>query len=152
MVMSTRFPNLPTLADERVKPNAPQKGVPAPIAKERKQKSKADQGKTFRDEVWARDGGKCRATGTPLLRSGTVDDTKLGEVDHSYLRSLAPERIYDTSNGLLLQKRLNRLRKARCVHAPEHHYFDYTGPENRALTQRFVWRDDDGKVTKETRG
>jgi hypothetical protein len=143
---------LPTLDECRQAPCAPQKGVPGPIAKERKEKSKVDRAKAFRDEVWARDGGRCRATGVPLVRSGTTDDQKLGEVDHSYLRSLAPERIYDTSNGILLQKRLNRLRKARCIHAPEHHYFDYTGPENRALPQTFTWRDDDGKITKQRIG
>jgi 5-methylcytosine-specific restriction endonuclease McrA len=144
--------DLPTLAECRVKPCAPPKGVPRQIAKERKQKSKDDQGKAFRDEVWARDQGRCRATGATLVRSGTVDDQKLGEVDHSIPRSLAPERLYDTSNGLLLQKRLNRLRKAACIHAPEHKYFDYTGPDNRALPQHFVWRDDEGKVVKERIG
>ncbi len=128
------------------------KGVPHQIVKDKKKQAKADRGKQLRDEVWARDQGRCRATGVPLLRSGTTDDTKLGEVDHSIPRSLAPERVYDTSNALLLQKRLNRLRKAACVNAPEFRYFNYEGPLNRALPQTFTWRDDNGHVTKTRKG
>lgn len=125
-----------------------QKGLPTPLAKKEKKKSKDEQAKAFRDEVWARDGGKSRATGKPLVRSGTTDWALLGEVDHSIPRSLAPERIYDTSNGLLLSKEENRLRKVACPKAPEHRMFDYTGPDNRALPQTFVWRDKDGKVIR----
>lgn len=141
--------DLPTLAELAQTRRAHPKGVPHQLVKERKTKAKADKGKAFRDAVWKRDEHRCRATGVPLLRSGTVDDTKLGEVDHSIPRSLAPEKVYDTKNGLLLQKRLNRLRKAACLHAPEYRYFDYSGPANRAKKQKFVWRNDDGKIVKE---
>lgn len=139
---------LPTLAEVQATQKAPSKGIPRQLAKEKADKAKADNGKAFRDEVWARDGGRCRATGVTLLRRGSMDPKQLGEVDHSYLRSLAPERIYDTSNGILLSKEENRLRKASCKHAPEFKYFDYSGPENRALPQTFVWRDDEGTITK----
>ncbi len=122
------------------------------LEKKAKQKSKDDQAKQFRSEVWKRDEGKSRATGKPLVKSGTTDWSKLGEVDHSIPRSLAPERIYDTSNGLLLSKEENRLRKVRCTQAPEFARFDYSGSDNRALPQDFVWRDDTGKVTKRTVG
>jgi 5-methylcytosine-specific restriction endonuclease McrA len=131
---------------------APQKGMPHQLVKKADDKKKADRGKAFRDEVWARDHGVCRATGRTLLRTGTTDWEKLGEVDHSVPRSLAPERIYDTSNGLLLTKSLNRLRKVPCPGAPEHRMFDYTGPENRALPQKFTWRATDGRITKESSG
>lgn len=147
-------PNLDALETlDNSRPKAcPKAGLPAPIAKKERQKSKEAQAATFRNEVWARDRGRCRATGKPLVRSGTLDWEKLGEVDHSIPRSLAPERIYDTSNGILLQKHLNRLRKGRCIHAPEFHYFDYEGPDNRALPQTFTWRDDNGKITKQRIG
>ncbi len=127
-------------------------GLPRPLEKKARQQSKDAQAKAFRAEVWARDQGRCRATGKPLLRSGTTDWSKLGEVDHSILRSLAPDRIYDTSNGLLLTKELNRLRKVICARAPEFKRFDYSGPDNRALPQVFVWRDDDGTITKTRKG
>lgn len=83
-----------------------------------------------------------------LLRTGSTDWQQLGEVDHSYLRSLAPELIYAPSNGILLTKWLNRLRKVSCPKAPEFKRFDYSGPDNRALPQTFVWRNDDGTITK----
>lgn len=127
--------------------------MPRQLVKKAERKSKADRGKAFRDEVWARDGGKCRATGKRLLRSGTVDWDELGEVDHAYLRSTSPDRIYDTSNGLLLTKSLNRLRKVVCREQPEFHVFDYSGPDNRALPQWFTWRDPvTGRITKEREG
>lgn len=127
----------------------PKTGLPTPLAKKARQKSKDEQAKQFRNEVWARDQGRCRATGKTLLRSGTTDWDALGEVDHSVPRSLAPDRLYDTSNGLLLMKTLNRLRKVACKNAPEFRVFDYSGPDNRALPQTFVWRDQDGTITKE---
>ena len=144
--------DLPTLAEMRAKPCAPAKGLPRQLAKKEAKKAKEDRGKAFRDEVWARDGGQCRATGKQLLRWGTTDWDLLGEVDHAYQRSTHPERIFDTSNGLLLTKALNRLRKVACPHAPEHKMFDYSGPENRALPQTFVWRDKTGKVIKRRKG
>lgn len=138
-------------ADRKGKP-IPKAGLPTPIAKEERRKAKDKTDKQFRNEVWARDQGKCRATGKKLVRSRSMDWKELGEVDHSIPRSLAPERIYDTSNGLLLQKLLNRLRKVVCKNAPEFKRFDYEGPDNRALPQRFIWRDDNGNITKERVG
>jgi len=126
--------------------------VPRVVAKEEKRKSREEQGKAFRDAVWTRDGGRCRATGDPLVRSGTTDAKQLGEVDHAIPRSLAPERIFDTSNGLLISKHLNRLRKVACPEAPEHRMFDYSGPDDRAKPQVFVWRDKSGKVIRRTKG
>lgn len=126
----------------------PKAGLPSPIAKKERAKSKEERGKAFRDEVWKLDEGRCRATGKPLVRSCTTDWERLGEVDHSIPRSLAPELIYEVSNGLLLQKYLNRLRKVACKNAPEFKRFDYTGPENRREKQTFVWRDENGRITK----
>ena len=145
--------DLPTLAEMQAHRRAPQKGVPHQIVKEEKKAAKAQNEDTFRKAVWKRDEGKCRATGKPLAKSGTTDWDKLGEVDHSVPRSLAPERIFDVSNGLLLSKRLNRLRKAVCVEQPEYRVFDYTGPDDRSLPQHFTWRDPrTGKITKQRIG
>jgi len=127
-------------------------GLPTVLAKKARKKSKEQQAKDFRDEVWARDKGKSRATGRKLVKSGTTDWAKLGEVDHSIPRSLAPERIYDVSNGILLSKEENRLRKVACVNAPEFKLFDYSGPDDRSLPQIFIWRDKDGKETKRRMG
>ena len=144
------FSDLKTLAEQAAARFGKPMPKPAPrvVTKEKDDKTKAEKGKTFRDAIWGRDKGCCRATGDPLLRSGTTDAKKLGEVDHAYPRSLAPERIYDVANGLLLSKYLNRLRKAVCPKAPEHRLFDYAGPEDRGKPQTFIWRDDTGKVTK----
>lgn len=144
--------SLGTLVDAQRERRAAPKGKPHQIVKQEKAQAKEDKAEKFRAAIWKRDEGRCRATGVSLVKSGTVDATRLGEVDHSIPRSLAPDRIYDTSNGLLLQKFLNRLRKAACLHAPEHRYFNYSGPDNRALQQTFVWRDDDGKITKTRKG
>lgn len=144
--------NLPTLDEMHATPRAQQKGLPPVLEKKARQKDKDARAKQFRNEIWARDGGTSRATGKPLVRSGTTDWARLGEVDHSIPRSLAPERIYDTSNGLLLSKEENRLRKVVCPRAPEFAMFDYSGPDTRALPQDFVWRNTDGQVTKRTKG
>lgn len=124
------------------------KPLPRQLVKEQKAQDKADKGDAFRKAVWKRDEGKCRATGVPLVKSGTTDWEKLGEVDHAYPRSTAPELIYVVGNGLLLQKRLNRLRKVACPKAPEFRMFSYTGPDDRSQPQTFIWRDEDGKETK----
>lgn len=105
----------------------------------------------FRAAVWARDKGRSRATGKPLVKQGLNWD-EIWEVDHAIPRSLAPERIYDIGNGLLLSKRENRLRKVACPEAPEYRMFEYAGPDDRSKPQRFVWRDRTGKITRETRG
>jgi hypothetical protein len=133
--------NLPTLAQMRAKPCAPQKGLPPVLEKKERKKSKEQQAEEFRAAVWKRDGGKSRATGKKLVKSGTTDWAHLGEVDHAIPRSIAPDRLYDVSNGLLLSKEENRLRKVACVETPEHRVFDYTGPDDRALPQTFTWRD-----------
>lgn len=145
---------VPTLAEvEALRRGKPlTKPEPRALSKPKADKAKADKGKAFRDEVWARDGGKSRATGKPLVRSGSINPDELGEVDHVINRSTAPERIYDTSNGILLSKRENRLKKAVCPRAPEHHLFEVDGPDNRALPQRFIWRDGDGKIIRKTEG
>lgn len=129
-----------------------QKPLPRVVTKPIKDKAKADKGKAFRDAVWDRDEGKSRATGKPLLRSGTVNPDELGEVDHVIDRSLAPDRIYDVGNGILLSKRENRLKKTPCPRAPEHRMFEVDGPDDRSQLQTFRWRNLDGKVIKETVG
>lgn len=128
---------------------------PDVVTKRTRRDAKKANAKTFRDAVWARDKSRCRATGVQLSRSGT-DPNAVGEVDHSIPRSLAPELIYDVSNGVLISRYLNRLRKAACAEAPEHRLFDYSpvdpGETDRGKPQRFVWRDRTGKITKERVG
>ncbi len=126
--------------------------VPNVITKEARRQAKKQNADTFRKAVWARDKGICRATGVKLAKSGTTDPHTLGEVDHSIPRSLAPDRIYDVTNGLLISKFLNRLRKVVCAEAPEHLMFDYSGPDDRGLPQTFTWRDRTGRITKQRVG
>lgn len=126
---------------------APQKGLPAVLVKEERKKSKEKQHAEFRAAVWARDKGICRATGVPLQKSG-LDDNRVGEVDHVINRSTAPDRVYDITNGILIAKRLNRLKKAACPESPEFHLFEISGPDDRGKPQTFIWRDVAGKVTK----
>lgn len=145
---SATIAGLPTLGELHQQRRAPQKGVPRQLVKQAEKKAKKVNDEQFRNAIWKRDKGRSRATGKPLVKSGTTDWAKLGEVDHGIPRSLAPERIYDLSNGLLLSKEENRLRKVACPEAPEFRMFDYTGPENRALDQKFTWRDKTGKITK----
>ena len=128
------------------------KPIPAILRKADEKKAKKKTDDEFRAEIWKRDGGKSRATGFPLVRGGTTDPHKLGEVDHSIPRSLAPDRIYDLGNALLLSKWENRARKVPCPRAPEFRLFDYAGPDDRRQLQRFVWRNADGKVIRETVG
>lgn len=122
------------------------------VTREKTRAAKKLNAKTMREAVWARDGGKCRATGVPLVKSGTTDDKKLGEVDHTLLRSTDPDKVYDPGNGVLLQKFLNRLRKAVCRNDPQYRMFDYVavneGDEDRGHDQKFIWRDENGTVTK----
>lgn len=128
------------------------KPLPAVVQKDKRAKAKKLTDWEFRARIWKLDGGKSRATGQPLVHGGTVDWKQLGEVDHSIPRSLAPDRIYDESNALLLSKWENRMRKVPCPRAPEFRMFDYTGPDDRRKLQTFVWRDEDGKVTRRTKG
>lgn len=65
-------------------------GLPVVLARKERQKTKDQLAKDFREAVWARDKGRSRATGRKLAKSGTTDWAKLGEVDHSIPRSLAP--------------------------------------------------------------
>ncbi len=141
---------LPYLTDQPGR--AVPKGIPPPLAKEARAAEKAERGEAFRAAVWKRDKGRSRATGKKLVKSGTTDWHQLGEVDHVIDRSLAPERIYDVSNGILLSKRENRLKKVACPRAPEFRMFSISGPDDRAKLQLFTWRDEDGHVTKEATG
>lgn len=139
-----------TLEDRRKERYAVSKDriVPNVIAKEEKRQSKEAKGKAFRNAVWARDKSICRATRKKLERSGT-NPHLVGEVDHVIDRSLAPERIYDVSNGILISKYLNRLKKVACVLAPEFRMFEITGPDDRGQPQKFTWREKDGTIKKE---
>lgn len=141
--------DLPVLGS--VRPNL-QKPIPHLLAKAEKQADKDALADAFRKAIWKRDGGRSRATGKLLAKSGTLSWDELGEVDHVIQRSLAPERIYDVGNGILLSKRENRLKKTPCPRAPECQMFEIEGPDDRGLPQIFRWRDKDGRVTKETVG
>lgn len=146
-VQRVKVSSLPTLAEMQAKRRATPKGVPHQIAKQREKKADVVKDDAFRLAIWNRDKGRSRATGKPLKKSGISWD-EIGEVDHAIPRSIAPDRIWDLGNALLLSKTENRLRKVSCIRAPEHKYFDYSGPDNRKKPQTFVWRDDDGKITK----
>lgn len=128
------------------------KPLPAMVTKKARQKQKLADDDAFRADIWKRDGGRSRATGKPLVKGGTMEWAQLGEVDHAIPRSLAPDRIYDRGNALLLSKEENRLRKIPCPRAPEFRMFDYTGPDDRRLPQTFTWRDNDGRVVKQRVG
>lgn len=128
------------------------KPLPHQLVKADAKKAKQVKDDAFRETIWDLDHGCSRATGHSLMRSGTIDWTKLGEVDHAIPRSLAPDRIWDFSNALLLSRAENRLRKVACPRAPEFRMFNYTGPDDRRQPQHFIWRDADGKVIKERTG
>lgn len=140
---------LPVLNHQKAR--AVPKGLPKALVKEERKKSKEKQDAEFRAAVWARDKSTCRATGTPLQKSG-LDWDKVGEIDHVINRSTAPDLVYAVTNGILISKKLNRLKKTACPEAPEHHMFEISGPEDRGKPQRFTWRDVTGKVTKVTHG
>lgn len=116
------------------------KPLPHAFAKEDRRKAKVAQGETFRRAVWERDRGRSRASGKPLARSGT-DYHKVGEVHHVIARSLAPDRIYEVGNGILLSKHEHLLAETTCPNAPELHLLDIEGAEDRGDPQRFIWRD-----------
>lgn len=144
------FGRLPTMADENAKPHAPAKGLPPVLEKKERKKAKQDKDDAFREDIWKLDKGRSRATGKKLVRSGTMEWDELGEVDHVINRSTAPDRVYDRSNGILLSKTENRLKKTACPLAPEFYMFSVEGPDDRRLPQIFTWRDKHGKVTKRT--
>jgi hypothetical protein len=83
------------------------KPMPHVLAKKETKKAKQLKDDAFRALIWKLDGGKSRATGKKLVRSGTTDWDQLGEVDHVINRSTAPDRIYDPENALLLSKAEN---------------------------------------------
>jgi len=132
--------------DQRKRATPKHEMKPAAVTKAEKRQSKEDRAEQFRNDVWARDKSRCRATGVKLQRAKRLGATseadlkKLGDVDHAYPRSTHPERIYDVSNGLLLQSWLNLQRKVSCTEAPEFKVFDYEGPDDRSQPQRFIWR------------
>ncbi len=142
--------NIPWIGD--VKQSAPSKGLPIVLEKKARKQAKKDKDDAFRDDIWSRDKGCSRATGQPLVRGGTLDWARLGEVDHVINRSTAPDLVYERSNGILLSKMENRLKKTPCPQAPEFYMFSIQGPENRALMQTFTWRDVSGKVTRRSQG
>lgn len=121
------------------------------ITKETTRVEKKRRGEQFRADVWTRDKKRSRASAKPLSRSGT-DPHKVGEVHHVIPRSLAPERVYDVANGLLLSRFEHALAETACPNDPAHHYLDIEGPDDRSLPQTFLWRDKDGKVIKERKG
>lgn len=140
--------DLPTLAEVQASRRGPlTKGLPTPLAKVEKKKTKLANEKAFRNGVWERDTRRSRASRKPLARSGS-DFEKVGEVHHVIPRSLAPERVYDVANGLLLSKHEHHLAETICPNDPAHRLLDIDGPDDRGLPQTFVWRDVHGKELK----
>lgn len=149
---ANKAPTMAEVAAERKQKGEPiAKPLPTPLRKEEKKKTKAAKEKDFRLGVWERDKGRSRASGKPLARSGS-DWNKVGEVHHVIARSLAPERIYDVSNGILLSKQEHALAETNCPNDPSKRLLDISGPEDRALPQTFIWRDIDGKELRRTVG
>jgi hypothetical protein len=140
---------LPTLAEIQATRGATPKHAieKSVITKQTKRVDKKLKGEAFRAAVWTRDQKRSRASGKPLSRSGT-DPHSVGEVHHVIPRSLAPERVYDVANGLLLSRFEHALAETACPNDPGHYYLEISGPDDRGELQKFAWRDRDGKVTK----
>lgn len=150
--MSTEhLDGLLSLTGRRYEPKELAKGLPRALVKEEKLKVKKDRDEEFRRAIWLRDKGRSRATGKKLEHSG-LDWNVVGEVDHVIDRSLDPSRVYDLSNGILLSKKENRLKKTPCPRAPEFRMFSVEGPDDRSKPQTFRWRDEDGNVKRTTVG
>lgn len=141
------FDHLETPQSMDGKWNLAKTGKPVVLARKERKQSREEKHDAFREAVWLRDKGKSRATGRKLAKSG-IEWSSVGEVDHVYERSTHPDLIFDVSNGILLSKEENRLKKARCVRAPEHHYFEVVGPDDRSEPQMFYWRNDDGEIIR----
>jgi hypothetical protein len=143
----------PTLGDQQATKRAEQKGTPPVIERQEKRQSKKKAEDANRAAVWDRDRGICRATGVKLARSGS-DPNKVGEVDHTILRSDDATRILDPTNCVLISKYLNRLRKVRCKNDGRFMRFDHEpvtpGDEDCGNARLFIWRRDDGTIEKET--
>lgn len=143
-----RLQTMDQVAAERQEKREPiAKGLPRPLVKEAKRKAKELSAADFRKGVWERDERRSRASRKPLARSGT-DFHKVGEVHHVIPRSLAPERVYDVTNGLLLSKHEHALAEAICPNDPTHRLLDIIGPDDRGQPQTFIWRDEQGKELK----
>lgn len=143
----------PTLAQQQATPRAEQKGTPPVIERQEKRQSKKKAEDANRATVWDRDRGICRATGVKLSRSGN-DPNRVGEVDHTILRSDDKTRILDPTNCVLISKFLNRLRKVRCKFAGEYLMFDHEpvtpGDQDCGNARQFIWRNERGEIIKTT--
>lgn len=124
-----------------------QKGQPAVLVKEDKRKAKKANEADFRKAVWDRDKASSRASRKPLSHSGS-DPHKVGEVHHVIARSLAPHRIYEVSNGILLSRFEHALAETNCPNDPAHRLLDIEGDDDRGQPQTFIWRDSQGKELK----
>lgn len=146
------FAHLQTLDQiQRTRERAQPKGIPTPIAKVARRKSKKEQADAFRKAVWLRDRNRSRASSKPLAKSGT-DFERVGEVHHVIPRSLAPERVYDVANGLLLSRLEHHLAETTCPGDPAHCLLDIIGPDDRGEKQTFIWRGADGQETRRRSG
>ena len=145
--MSDVIRNLPTMAQVNARPHAPQKGLPIGLQREAAKQAKADREEACRKAVWLRDGGKSRASGRKLSRTARGWDQR-GDVHHCDKRSTHPETKYDPSVQLLLSRREHELAEAVCPKMPGLNLLDIVGPDNRALPQLFIWRDEEGNEVK----
>lgn len=76
----------------------------------------ATRDKAFRDAVWARDAGRDRATGAPLVKAlpnSDVPAERRGEVCHLRGRRVMPEWRYDPARAILLSAQHHELSDAR---------------------------------------
>ncbi len=139
--------DLPTLAELQATPRASQKGLPTVLRRQERIKSKQVQEDAFRKAVWARDGGKSRASGKPLGRSGTSPE-RVGDVHHVLKRSTHPEGKWKLSRGILLSRLEHKLAETVCPNDPSHFLLEISGPEDLGKPQLFTWRDVQGVILK----
>jgi hypothetical protein len=128
------------------------KPMPHVLVQAEKVKTKAQQEKAFRDAVWTRDASKSRASGRPLVRSGTTQINRLGEVHHVLKRSTHPEDRLNPANGILLSKQEHALAETACPNAPDTCLLDIQGAADLAQPQTFIWRDVNGEELRRRTG
>jgi hypothetical protein len=118
------------------------KGTPPVLARHEKRKAKRTAEETFRQAVWARDGGVSRCSGKPLLHA-SLDPDRRGEVAHLKARSTNPREKVNPANGVLLSATEHALSDARTAGGKV--LLEIKGTDARKLL-RFIRRDQSGKV------
>lgn len=77
---------------------------PKPIkgtAKKARRTKRAGRGKAFRQAVWDASDGTCVDCSRRVIRTLDFDLPNAGHVAHVVPKSVAPERAFDTTNGVI---------------------------------------------------